>query len=71
MDDYGLVLNAGSSSLKFCVFVRHPKQEWQLEVDNMVSRGARGTEEEIRRVVEYLAKNLAGPPGSLRNLQRK
>src|SRR5678816_4297065 len=30
MDDYGLVLNAGSSSLKFCVFVRHPKQEWQL-----------------------------------------
>ena len=30
MDDYGLVLNAGSSSLKFCVFVRHAKQEWQL-----------------------------------------
>lgn len=30
MDDYGLVLNAGSSSLKFCVFVRHPRQEWQL-----------------------------------------
>jgi len=30
MDDYGLVLNAGSSSLKFCVFVRHEEQEWQL-----------------------------------------
>ena len=30
MDDYGLVLNAGSSSLKFCVFVGHEKQEWQL-----------------------------------------
>ena len=30
MDDYGLVLNAGSSSLKFCVFVGHVKQEWQL-----------------------------------------
>jgi acetate kinase len=30
MDDYGLVLNAGSSSLKFCVFVRHPTEEWQL-----------------------------------------
>jgi acetate kinase len=30
MDDYGLVLNAGSSSLKFCVFVGHAKQEWQL-----------------------------------------
>ena len=30
MDDYGLVLNAGSSSLKFCVFVGHAKQDWQL-----------------------------------------
>jgi len=30
MDDYGLVLNAGSSSLKFCVFVGHATQEWQL-----------------------------------------
>jgi len=30
MDDYGLVLNAGSSSLKFCVFVGHAKHEWQL-----------------------------------------
>ena len=30
MDDYGLVLNAGSSSLKFCVFVRREKHEWQL-----------------------------------------
>jgi hypothetical protein len=30
MDDYGLVLNAGSSSLKFCVFVGHAKQDWRL-----------------------------------------
>ncbi|HJZ98697.1 MAG TPA: acetate/propionate family kinase, partial [Candidatus Solibacter sp.] len=29
MDDYALVLNAGSSSLKFCVFHR-PQQQWRL-----------------------------------------
>jgi acetate kinase len=30
MTDYVLVLNAGSSSLKFCVFAR-PEQDWRLE----------------------------------------
>ena len=31
MDDYALVLNAGSSSLKFCVFERPTKGTWRLE----------------------------------------
>jgi acetate kinase len=31
MDDYALVLNAGSSSLKFCVFQRPAGQNWRLE----------------------------------------
>src|SRR5688572_18962975 len=30
MDDYALVLNAGSSSLKFCVFQRPAGDRWQL-----------------------------------------
>jgi acetate kinase len=30
MDDYALVLNAGSSSLKFCVFVRPTGEDWRL-----------------------------------------
>ncbi len=30
MDDYALVLNAGSSSLKFCVFVRPENQSWAI-----------------------------------------
>ena len=30
MDDYALVLNAGSSSLKFCVFQRPKGQSWRL-----------------------------------------
>jgi acetate kinase len=31
MDDYTLVLNAGSSSLKFCVYRRPGEQSWRLE----------------------------------------
>ena len=31
MDDYALVLNAGSSSLKFCVFERPERAGWHLE----------------------------------------
>jgi acetate kinase len=31
MDDYALVLNAGSSSLKFCVYRRPEVEEWRLE----------------------------------------
>ena len=30
MDDYALVLNAGSSSLKFCVFERTGEKEWKV-----------------------------------------
>jgi acetate kinase len=30
MDDYALVLNAGSSSLKFCVYQRPEGKQWQL-----------------------------------------
>ena len=36
MDDYALVLNAGSSSLKFCVFKRPHRQAWQLEARGQV-----------------------------------
>ena len=32
MDDYALVLNAGSSSLKFCVYRRPDAEKWRLEV---------------------------------------
>src|SRR5436190_1493943 len=39
MDDFALVLNAGSSSLKFCVFQRPDRERWRL--------GARGQIEGI------------------------
>ena len=36
MDDYALVLNAGSSSLKFCVFQRPEGESWRLEARGQI-----------------------------------
>jgi len=36
MDDYALVLNAGSSSLKFCVFRRSEMENWRLEARGQI-----------------------------------
>ena len=36
MDDYALVLNAGSSSLKFCVFHRPEGEGWRLEARGQI-----------------------------------
>jgi len=52
MDDYALVLNAGSSSLKFCVFERPPGESWHLE--------ARGQVEGIGTSPRLRVKDAAG-----------
>ena len=52
MDDYALVLNAGSSSLKFCVFRRPAGKRWQLE--------ARGQIEGIGTSPRLSAKDAEG-----------
>jgi acetate kinase len=52
MDDYALVLNAGSSSLKFCVFQRPAGQDWRLE--------ARGQIEGIGTAPRLSAKGESG-----------
>jgi acetate kinase len=36
MNDFALVLNAGSSSLKFCVFQRPAEQAWRLEARGQI-----------------------------------
>jgi acetate kinase len=36
MDDYALVLNAGSSSLKFCVYRRPERDAWRLEARGQI-----------------------------------
>src|SRR5262245_63764038 len=52
MDDYALVLNAGSSSLKFCVYRRPEVEAWRLE--------ARGQIEGIGTSPRLTAKDDAG-----------
>jgi acetate kinase len=52
MDDYAVVLNAGSSSLKFCVYRRPEVEAWRLE--------ARGQIEGIGTSPRFSAKNGNG-----------
>ena len=40
MDDYALVLNAGSSSLKFCVYRRPSHEGWGLAARGQLERVA-------------------------------
>ena len=60
MDDYTLVLNAGSSSLKFCVYRRPEASEWRLE--------ARGQIEGIGTVAALLREGRRGRHGSRHQL---
>ena len=54
MNDYAVVLNAGSSSLKFCVYSRPEAEAWGLE--------ARGQIEGIGTSPKFSAKDGAGRP---------
>src|SRR6185436_6069287 len=49
MDDYAVVLNAGSSSLKFCIYRRPAVEAWRLE--------ARGQIEGIGTAPRFSAKD--------------
>jgi acetate kinase len=52
MDDYALVLNAGSSSLKFCVYRRPVAERWRLE--------SRGQIQDIGTLPQLTAKDAQG-----------
>ncbi len=41
MDDYALVFNAGSSSLKFCVYRRPVEDAWRLDTARSTASGRR------------------------------
>ena len=51
-------------ALKVVTSKRASPEQWSQLVDQMVSRGAEGTDEEIETVVDYLSKNfgLDSPP---------
>ncbi len=40
------------------------REQWGSIVSNMISRGAKGSDEEFAEVVDYLAKNLPPAPAS-------
>jgi mono/diheme cytochrome c family protein len=51
------------------------REQWGATVSNMISRGAKGSDEEFAEVVDYLSKNLpptgaAGPAGMKTKTQR-
>src|SRR5262245_44303489 len=52
MEDYALVLNAGSSSLKFNMYHKHKVEHWQLE--------SRGQIEGIGTAPRFSVKNSKG-----------
>jgi mono/diheme cytochrome c family protein len=50
----------GCHNLKTVTSKHATKEQWNMIVQQMVSRGADGTDEEIETVINYLAKNF--PP---------
>jgi competence ComEA-like helix-hairpin-helix protein len=48
-------------ALKRVVKTRYPKKFWESVVDDMVSRGAEGTEEDASVVISYLTRNYGKP----------
>jgi competence protein ComEA len=44
---------------------RNTRAGWSSVVDNMVDKGAQGTDEELELIVDYLAKNLGKSPGKI------
>ena len=61
MDDYALVLNAGSSSLKFCVYRRPAAGDWALSARGQVD--GIGTAPTFTEQAPDL--DLSGQPGTL------
>jgi quinoprotein glucose dehydrogenase len=48
----------GCHSVEVVTSQRMDKEEWSAVVQNMVARGARGSDAEVTAIVEYLTKNL-------------
>ena len=81
MDDYALVLNAGSSSLKFCVFQRPPgkagasKRADKLKVSarrrvcpSKMPDGRKSRKAKMWRFVMDVRQLMLSPPGCDRNM---
>ena len=40
---------------------KYPKKQWTYVVDDMVSRGATGSDEDVEAVISYLSRNFGKP----------
>ena len=52
---------ANCHALKQAIETRRVKKDWVALVDDMVSRGAEGSDEEVSAVTNYLARNFGKP----------
>jgi competence protein ComEA len=51
----------GCHGVDIVASIKATRQGWQTIVDSMVSRGATASDEEIKQVVDYLAKSFPAP----------
>jgi competence protein ComEA len=51
-------LCVGCHEVDLVVARRHTRAEWDGVMEDMIARGAKGTEEELAQVAEYLSANL-------------
>jgi len=60
-------------ALKVVTSKRASPEQWAQVVDQMVSRGAEGTDEEVQTIVEYLSKNfgLDNPPPAAEKAEKE
>src|SRR3954470_19379465 len=51
---------------EFVIAVRHTRAQWEATVENMIGRGARGTNAEFATVIDYLSENHVLTPSTVR-----
>lgn len=51
---------------EFVVAVKHTRGQWETTVENMIGRGARGTNAEFAAVIDYLSENHVLTPSTVR-----
>ncbi|MDR3698327.1 MAG: helix-hairpin-helix domain-containing protein [Candidatus Sulfopaludibacter sp.] len=59
--DVFLKMCSNCHGLEQVTSVKNSKMQWTYVVDDMVSRGAEGTDEEVNAVIGYLAQNFGKP----------
>src|SRR5687768_11809059 len=51
---------------EYVVAIRRTREQWEATVEDMVGRGARGTNAELNAVIDYLAESHVLTPSNVR-----